>query len=416
MFFGDFLSDLRFDFINLGISTCLILIIIPALIYSNYKKNKTPRIRFSSIKNIKHTKKSLKVRLRNLPLWLRILAVTLLLVSFTHPYLEREVKREGVDLGEHEKKEEKKEERKKIKVPTEGISIQLLIDRSGSMGTHNNGLVNFNFTKFENNLLSKLDVVKIVSKRFIMGTKETSRKDSVFSGRGNDMIGLFTFARYPFIACPLTLRHELLLDYISQLETVRLREEDGTYIGYALERAILQIIDAKSRAEKEDAYNIKSSIIILITDGEQSIRPEDSNDRHKALLPSEAANLAKDNKVKIYSIAISPHLIHDERGTVIGNSRNFSVDEIQKAAEITGGKFYHARDGDALYNIYTEIDKLEKSKIPSKKELEVRVEKTKEIKKKETEKIELFQLFLWPGFIILIIEIFLSTIYFRRIP
>jgi len=416
MFFGDFLSDLRFDFINLGISTCLILIIIPALIYSNYKKNKTPRIRFSSIKNIKHTKKSLKVRLRNLPLWLRILAVTLLLVSFTHPYLEREVKREGVDLGEHEKKEEKKEERKKIKVPTEGISIQLLIDRSGSMGTHNNGFVNFNFTKFENNLLSKLDVVKIVSKRFIMGTKETSRKDSVFSGRGNDMIGLFTFARYPFIACPLTLRHELLLDYISQLETVRLREEDGTYIGYALERAILQIIDAKSRALKENAYNIKSSIIILITDGEQSIRPEDSNDRHKALLPSEAANLAKDNKVKIYSIAISPHLILDERGTVIGNSRNFSVDEIQKAAEITGGKFYHARDGDALYNIYTEIDKLEKSKIPSKKELEVRVEKTKEIKKKETEKIELFQLFLWPGFIILIIEIFLSTIYFRRIP
>ena len=230
------------------------------------------------------------------------------------------------------------------------------------------------------------------------------------------MIGLFTFARYPFIACPLTLRHELLLDYISQLETVRLREEDGTYIGYALERAILQIIDAKSRAKKEDAYNIKSSIIILITDGEQSIRPEDSNDRHKALLPSEAASLAKDNKVKIYSIAISPHLIYDERGTIIGNSRNFSVDEIQKAAEITGGRFYHAEDGDALYNIYTEIDKLEKSKIPSKKELEVRVEKTKEIKKRETEKIELFQIFLWPGFIILIIEIFLSTIYFRRIP
>ena len=153
MFFGDFLSDLRFDFINLGISAFMFIIIVPALIYSNYKKKKTPRIRFSSLKNIKRTRQSLKIRLRNLPLWLRILAITLLLVSFTHPYLEREVKKEGIDLGQHEKKEKKKEERKRIKVPTEGISIQLLIDRSGSMGIHSNGRVNFNFMKFENNNL-----------------------------------------------------------------------------------------------------------------------------------------------------------------------------------------------------------------------------------------------------------------------
>ncbi len=230
------------------------------------------------------------------------------------------------------------------------------------------------------------------------------------------MIGLFIFARQPFIACPLTLRHDLLLDYISQLEIVRLAEEDGTYIGYALERAILQIIDTKSRAKEGDAYNIKSSILVLITDGEQRIRPEDANDRHKALLPTEAATLAKDNGIKIYSIAIAPRLIYDERGSVIGDGGNFSADEIRNTAEITGGKFYVAQTGGALQEIYQEIDKLEKSKLPTKKELEVRVEKTKEITKKETEREEYFPFFLWCGFSLLILEILLNTLYFRRIP
>lgn len=418
MVLDSFISDLRFDWLNLGISLFGILVIIPSMLFYHFKKNKPARIRFSSLKNIKQTKKSLKVKLRNLPVWLRILSVFFLLTAFSHPYLEREIKNEPDKQKDQEKSEKKKDEYKKIEVPTEGISIQLIVDRSGSMGVHpgRQGL-KYNYMKFENSLLSKLDVVKIISKRFIRGTKETHQDDSYFTGRGNDLIGLYTFARYPFIACPLTLRHELLLDYISQLDIVRLRDEDGTYIGYALERAILQIIETKSRAKKEDAYNIKSSIIILITDGEQVLRPEDANDRHKALLPTAAAALAKDNKIKIYSIAIAPRLIYDERGTVIRSIRNeFSVDEIKKAAEITGGKFYKARDGETLLSIYQEINKLEKSKIPSKKELEVRVEKTKEMKKLETEKIELFPIFLWMGLIFMILEISLSCLYFRRIP
>ncbi len=414
---GSFLTEIRFDWMNLGIATLMFLIVIPVMIYFHYLKTRRTRIRFSSLRNIKKTKRNLKARLINLPFWLRIFAISLFLASFAHPYLKREIKGPKKKIGQKEKKEKKKEEYKKIEVPTEGISIQLVIDRSGSMGIHEDRRMGkLNYMKFENALLSKLDVVKIISQRFVRGTKATSRENSYFQGRGNDMIGLFTFARYPFIACPLTLRHELLLDYISQLETVRLREEDGTYIGYALERAILQIIDAKSRAKEEDAYNIKSSIIVLITDGEQAIRPEDSKDRHKAMLPSESASLAKDNGVKIYSIAISPRVIYNERGSVLGPPRDFSIDEIRSAAEMTGGKFYFAQDGNTLLDVYKEIDALEKSKLPSKKEIEVRVEKTKEIKKMETEKIEIFPFFLWSGFIVLMFEILLSTLYFRRIP
>lgn len=410
--------DLRFEWLNLLIAFIILLTIVPAMIYYENKKRKPARIRFSSLRTIKPIKAPLKVRLYRLPLWLRIATIICLLIAFAHPYQEKERdKTQKPSNEQQEKSVEKKDERKKIEIPTEGISIQLLIDRSGSMGVQTaRGGQKVNYMKFDNTLLSKLDVVKIISKRFIQGNKETNKGKSLFTGRGNDLISLTTFARYPFIACPLTLRHELLLDYISQLETVRRQEEDGTYIGYALERTILQVIDAKSRAKEEDAYNIKSSIIVLITDGAQTIRPEDESDRHKAIIPSEAAQLAKDNGIKIYTIAVAPQLIFDEHGTVIGSSRQFPVDEIRSAAEDTGGAFYLATSGDMLLDIYQEIDTLEKSQLPVKKELEARVQKSKEDKLIETEKVEYFPFFLWAAFILFLSEILLSTVYFRRIP
>jgi Ca-activated chloride channel family protein len=387
------------------------------MFYFERRKRRLPRIRFSSLRNIKPIKPTLKVRLYRLPLWLRIMAITLLLIAYAHPYQEKELNRPEQNNEKQEKSLEKKEERKKIEVPTEGISIQLLIDRSGSMGIQTaRGGRRFNYMKFDNTLLSKLEVVKIISKRFIQGTKETNSQKSLFTGRGNDLISLTTFARYPLIACPLTLRHELLLDYISQLATVTRQEEDGTYIGYALERAILQVVDSKSRAKDEDSYNIKSSIIVLVTDGEQVLRPEDQDDRHKSILPSEAAQLAKDNQIKIYAIAVAPQLVYDEHGTVVGSAGQFSVDEIRQAAELTGGKFYLAGSGDTLLNIYQEINALEKSKLPAKKELEARIEKSKEDKLVETEKVEFFPFFLWSGLLCFLFEILLSTIYLRRIP
>lgn len=418
---GQFIADLRFDMVNLGIAIMGMLILLPAMIYFHFRKKAPVRIRFSTLRNIKKTPKTLKVRVVNMPFLLRIISIFLLLTAFSHPYLEREVDKEKNTMGNKEKEETKKEAYKKIEVPTEGISIQLVVDRSGSMGIHPgpDGL-RFNYMKFENTLLSKLDVVKIITKRFIAGTEETAKAGSAgayFTGRGNDLIGLYTFARFPFVACPLTLRHELLLDYVTQLENVKLRDEDGTYIGYALERAILQTIETKSRAKEENAYTVKSSVIVLITDGEQVLREEDANDRHKALLPSEAAALAKENGIRIYAIAISPRQIYNERGTVIRSiNTQFSTEEIKQVASITGGKFFMAQDGEALLKIYEEINTLEKSSIPSKKELDVRIEKTKEQKKIETERVELFPVFLWAGFLGLIAEILLTTLYFRRIP
>ncbi len=425
----DFLSELRFEWLYLALAVLWTLLIIPLLIVLYYRRGRTARVRFSSLRHVKSAPPSLRVRLRHLPFWLRILGVFVMLAALAHPFLEREKKMEKKELGQEEKQEKNAEERKKIEVPTEGISIQLLIDRSGSMGPQSRTDLFGNptggeigFVRFEGDLYTKLDVVKIISQRFIKGTKETTARDpdSIFTGRSNDMIGLFTFARYPFVACPLTLRHDLLLDYISQLKPVTREEENGTYIGYALQRCNLQIIDAKSRAEEEDAYNIKSSIIILITDGMQVIRPEDQADKHKSLSPSEAAKIAKEHGIKVYTVAVSPRVIYDENGTALDprmlRRMQFDTSELKTVALLTGGKFYNATSAKALVGIYDDINQLETSKLPAKKELEALVEKTKESQKIETEKIELFVPLLWLGLLLLLAEVFCAEFYLRRIP
>jgi Ca-activated chloride channel family protein len=424
-----FLADLRLEWLNVVVAAATALVALPLILYFQLHRGRPPRVRFSSLRNAGAATPSLKVRLRHLPLWLRLGVLAVFLVAFTHPYLEREKPQPPEELGQEEQEQEQEEERKKIEVPTQGISIQLLVDRSGSMGTfpkqdmfgrQQRGRTNY--VRFEGELLSKLDVVKIISQRFVTGTRATQEQqgDSIFSGRASDMIALMTFARYPYQACPLTLRHELLLDYISQAEVVTRREEDGTYIGYALERAVLQVVETKSRAQKDNAYAIKSSIIVLITDGEQAVRPEDQEDEHKAQSPLQAAGLAKEHEIKVYTIGIMPKVIYDDNGTAYDTRRmrggRFDTSELEKVAAATGGRFFRAEDGAALQQIYAEIDRLEKSEIPAKKELEVRVEKSRDKRKIETEVVQLFPLLLWLGFAALLFELLLRELYFRRIP
>lgn len=418
-------SKLKFEPYQLMIVLVLLILLVPLMIRRQFAKNTTPKTRYSSIKNLKSIKPSFKIKIRHLPFFMRLFAILLLGLAVAHPWVEKinppeeEVKKQE----KQDNNEPKKDDRRKIQVPAEGISIQLLIDRSGSMGIFTQRMqrgreIKSNYIKYENELLSKLDVVKVISKQFIMGNENT-KKDNGFNGRWSDLIGLYTFARYPFVACPLTLRHDLLLNYISQLEVAKNQDEDGTYIGYALERVVLQVIDAREKAKKEDSYHIKSSIIILITDGEQVIFPEDSTDRHKALLPTEVAKIAKENNIKIYSIVIKPRAFYYEDGTVMeqpGMYREFSVEEVKNCAELTGGKCYIAKDGSSLLEIYKDIDMLEKSKLPSKKEIEVKVEKENKINKKEVQKVELFQPLLWLSLICFISEILLTNLYFRRVP
>src|SRR5205814_3938900 len=119
-------------------------------------------------------------------------------------------------------------------------------------------------------------IAKDVLKRFILR-------------RPNDRIGLVAFAGRAYIAGPLTLDHDFLIQNIDRLQLAGPGSiEDGTAIGSGLSTCINRLRDFKS----------KSKIIILMTDGQ--------NNAGK-VPPLTAAEAAEALKIKVYTIGVGTH-------------------------------------------------------------------------------------------------------------
>ena len=133
------------------------------------------------------------------------------------------------------------------RIQTEGIAIQLVVDRSGSMESPD-------FLDEEGRKMTRLDAVKQVVKAFVAGD------DAELEGRPDDLIGLTVFARYPDTECPPTRDHSHLLQ---ALENVKVpsqhdRVENWTAIGDALMQATERIRKIGRRLSDGDIFTIKS--------------------------------------------------------------------------------------------------------------------------------------------------------------
>jgi Ca-activated chloride channel family protein len=192
--------------------------------------------------------------------------------------------------------------------------------------------------------------------------------------RPNDRIGLVVFGSDAFVASPLTLDHDFLLQNLNRLY-LRAIPGQQTAIGSALSTSVNRLRDLKA----------KSKIIILMTDGQ--------NNAGK-VSPLTAAEAAKALEVKVYTIGVG------KRGDA---RRPDEIDEetLKKIAEATQGKYYRADNSERFEQIYAEIDKLEKT------DAEV---------KKTARHTELFAWFASIGLAALLSEIALSQTVFRRLP
>lgn len=164
-------------------------------------------------------------------------------------------------------------------------------------------------------------------------------------GRPDDRIGLVLYSGQPYVSGPITLDHNWLL---KRLKEVRLEilEEQGTAIGSAI----------AASADKLNARDAKSRIIVLITDGASN---------SGKLSPIEAAELSKTLGIKIYTVAIGT-----KDGRVSGNIQRFPRQEfdlptLRRIAELTGGEHYWAQNVAALQDTFRTIDRLEKSESQS---------------------------------------------------
>ena len=198
------------------------------------------------------------------------------------------------------------------------------------------------------------------------------------AGRPNDLIGLITFARYSDTISPMVLSHNVLLEFLNKTEIVRLRNEDGTAIGDAIALAAARLKKCEEEmlqrkkqlgivgsnadtTQSQDAFKIKSKIIVLLTDGRNNMGQYD---------PLAAGELAKKWGIKIYTIGIGSAEGYTTVQTMLGSFKMPTEDDIDEEllkalAEKTGGFYGRAGDGTALNEIIKKIDGLEKTEVKS---------------------------------------------------
>ncbi len=174
---------------------------------------------------------------------------------------------------------------------------------------------------------------------------------SFVAQRPHDRLGLVIFAGTAVTQCPLTLNHGVLTDLIGRVDFGMV--EDGTAIGMGLSAALNRL--RTSRA--------KSKVVILLTDGENN---------RGAIDPLTAAELARALGVRVYTIGagtsgIAPFPVDDpifgrryERVQVRNDEPT-----LRAIADRTGGRYFRAKDSQALVNIYRQIDQMEKSELTS---------------------------------------------------
>lgn len=281
---------------------------------------------------------SWKVYLRHVPFVLRMAAIAVLIIILARP--------QSTNSWQN--------------TSTEGIDIVMAMDISSSMLAQD----------FKPN---RLEASKDVAASFI-------------NGRPNDNIGLVVFAAESFTQCPLTTDHTVLLNLFKDIQPGII--QDGTAIGLGLANSVSRIKDSQA----------KSKVIILLTDGVNNAGE---------IAPVTAAEIAKTFGIRIYAIGVgtqgsAPYPFQTAFGVQYQNIP-VEIDEptLKQIAATTGGQYFRATDNTSLKEIYSEIDKMEKTKIS-----------VQQYSKKQ-EEYKNWALLL---FALLLVEILLRNTLLRNIP
>jgi Ca-activated chloride channel family protein len=323
----------------------LLLLLLPLLAWLKGKRGRSPAFLYSSLRLVEGLTRARRSRAGGFLLTLRWLILALFIVALAQPRLTKS----------------------ETTVKASGVDIAVAFDLSGSM-------LSEDFV-VKGGRVNRFNLARSVLKGFI-------------DKRPSDRIGLVVFASQAFIATPLTLDHDFLQENLDRLEIGSINQNQ-TAIGDALGTAVNRLRDLKS----------KSKIVILMTDGQ--------NNAGK-LNPLLAADAAATLGAKVYTVGIgvrgmAPMPGVDMFGRKVYQMMPVDVDEdtLQKIADKTGGKYYRADNAERFQQIYTEIDKLEK---------------TEAVINKYTEFKELFPWFVAGGLALLLIEIVLGQTVFRRLP
>jgi len=219
--------------------------------------------------------------------------------------------------------------------------------------------------------------------------------------RPDDRLGLIVFSGVPYLASPMTLNHDWLLQNLRRLHigTIRNLSEVGTAIGDATASAARRLRDQKDS---------RSRTIILLTDGDNNKGDID---------PLPAAQLAAALGIKVYTIGIGINqpcrlpdfdintgkLLLDPAGQVVPTMtiQPANYDVLSKMSALSGARSYRATNLRELRSIYADIDRLEKSEVKMRR---------------YTNYTPLFQWPLLAALGLLALELLLANTRYRRVP
>ncbi|MCL3781254.1 VWA domain-containing protein [Prolixibacteraceae bacterium JC049] len=328
----------------------LLFILVPMLgVYIWRHRKLSASLQISTIKGLENIPITFRHVLRHFVFVLKMAVVGLLIVALARPQSSESWQN----------------------VTTEGIDVVIALDVSSSMLARD-------FVP------DRLSAAQNVAVEFI-------------SGRRNDKIGLVVFSGESFTQCPLTTDHAVLINLFKDIDMFKDPQrrpiEDGTAIGNGLAQAVARLKDS----------NAKSKVVILLTDGENN---------KGEIAPKTAAELAKTFGIRVYTIGVGtigtapyPIQVQSPFGGVQTQIRDVEVkideETLEQIAETTGGRYFRATDNEKLKEIYTEIDKLEKTKI-----------EVKEFSKRDEE----FQRFAIPALLIFGLALLIQAVFLRSIP
>jgi Ca-activated chloride channel family protein len=228
------------------------------------------------------------------------------------------------------------------RIPTEGIAIQMVVDVSPSMGELD--------YKWQGKNKSRLEAAKDAFRLFVQGG-EGQAGGPRFQGRPNDLIGLLTFGDRPETTCPLTLSHSVLLHMLGKVESLPVSQ---TNISDALVLGLYRLKNAPP----------KRKVLVLLSDGEHNYLNPRSEWK-----PLQAAQIAANLGIPIYTIDAGGDVPGaDDPDTAEGAAqvRAAGIRTLQDIASLTNGKYFEARDGEALLDVCGELDEqLEREPIES---------------------------------------------------
>jgi Ca-activated chloride channel family protein len=210
-----------------------------------------------------------------------------------------------------------------LDVPVSGRNLMLAVDLSGSMDAKD--------FELGNRRVDRLTATKAVASDFI-GRRE------------GDRIGLILFGERAYLQVPLTLDRETVNTLL--LEAFIGLAGEKTAIGDAITLAVKRIHDQGGAGGEQ--------VLILLTDGANTAGEID---------PIKAAELAQQIGLRVYTIGIGAEqmVVSSITGGMRRVNPSADLDEatLTQIAELTGGRYFRAKDTAGLQDIYRLLDEME---------------------------------------------------------